>query len=123
MRSRRGSNPNLGSFVNMDVAESGHSSESLRSRAVGMVELGLTQGEVVVRLGIARQRLTEVVEDIFEGLNHENKKCSRRPSCAFLRQQGSQNCVPQSSWKIRPKRSQAGNKADTQGLSGVQDTE
>ena len=43
-------------FKNVDIAESGQSSESLRSRTVGMVEPVLTQGEVAARLGMTRQK-------------------------------------------------------------------
>ena len=44
VRSNERSDTNLGSVVNMEVAKAGRSPESLRSRAVGMVQAGIRQG-------------------------------------------------------------------------------
>ena len=52
MTSHRRSGPDLGSFINIEVSESGQSNEFLHFLAVGMVGSGLTQCDVASRLGV-----------------------------------------------------------------------
>ena len=51
MRSNEGSDTSLGSVANVEVAKAGRSPDSLRSRAVGMIQAGITQGEVAAKIG------------------------------------------------------------------------
>lgn len=81
MTSHGGSGPDLGSFVNMEVAETGLSSEALRSRAVGMVESGLSQGTVAAKLGVTRQTVNKWWRRFLKGETLKDRKRSGRPSC------------------------------------------
>ena len=57
MRSREWSDTSLGSVISMEVAGAERSPESLRSRAVGMVQAGITQSEVAARIGVSRKKV------------------------------------------------------------------
>ena len=81
MRPRGRSNSKLGSFGNMDVAESGKSNESLRSRAVGMAELGPTRGKAATKVGLPRQIVSER-RRFLDCETIQDKTRSRRSSCA-----------------------------------------
>ena len=81
MTSHGGSGPDLGSFVNMEVAETGLSSEALRSWAVGMVESGLSQGTVAAKLGVTRQTVNKWWRRFLKGETLKDRKRSGRPSC------------------------------------------
>ena len=59
MRSNEGSDTNLGSVANMEVAKAGQSPESLHSWAVGMVQAGITQGEVAATIGLSRKTVNK----------------------------------------------------------------
>ena len=65
----------------MDVAESGKSNESLRSQAVGMAELGPTQGKAATKVGLTWQIVSER-RRFFDCETIEDKTRSRRSSCA-----------------------------------------
>ena len=81
MTSHGGSGPDLRSFVNMEVAETGLSSEALRSRAVGMVESGMTQGAVAAKLRVTRQTVNKWWRRFLRGETLKDRKRSGRPSC------------------------------------------
>ena len=81
MRSRGRSIPDLGSFGNMDVAESGQSSEPLRSQAVGIVDSGLVQGQSGDESGTITANSQQVVDKIFEGRSHGRQNMFRTSFC------------------------------------------
>ena len=60
MRSRKWSDTSPGPVVNMEVAGAERLSESLRSRAVGMVQVGIGQGEVTARIEVSRKQVNRL---------------------------------------------------------------
>ena len=59
MTSHGGPSLDLRLFVNIEVAVMGLSNEALRSRAVGMVESGITQGALAAKLRVAMQTVNK----------------------------------------------------------------
>ena len=79
MTSWPGSGHHLPPVAGMDVGGKGASRSSLRSRAAGMVEAGMSQTDVAQKLGISRRTVNKWWRRVSEGEPMSDKPRSGRP--------------------------------------------